>query len=135
MPVNDKKEVWSKKILFCFGFAYMWSFGASFKTSVSRQLDNMMREFFSRLQIPTADTVYEYYFNEKEMRFLHWNKIVPAFQYDPKLPFFSLLVPTVDTVRYSTLLEMLVSINKPVFFTGNTGVGKSIIIQKYITLN
>ncbi len=30
---------------------------------------------------------------------------------------------------------MLVSINKPVFFTGNTGVGKSIILQKYIALN
>jgi len=79
VPINDKKEVWSKKILFCFGFAYMWAFGSSFKTTVSRQLDNMMREFFSRLQIPTADTVYEYYFNEKEMRFWHWNKIVPQF--------------------------------------------------------
>ena len=53
---------------------------------------------------------------------------MPAFEYDSKLPFFSLLVPTVDTVRYSTLLEMLVSINKAVFFTGNTGVGKSIIL-------
>jgi len=44
-------------------------------------------------------------------------------------------VPTVDTVRYTALLEMLVSINKPVFFTGNTGVGKSIILSKYISLN
>lgn len=49
VPINDKKEVWAKKINFYFGFAYIWAFGASFKPSVSRFLDNMMREFFGRL--------------------------------------------------------------------------------------
>ena len=53
---------------------------------------------------------------------------MPNFIYDPKVPFFSLMVPTVETVRYTTLLEMLLSIGKPVFFTGSTGVGKSVII-------
>jgi dynein heavy chain len=48
--------------------------------------------------------------------------------YDPKLPFFSIVVPTVETVRYTTILDMLVSVGKPVFFTGSTGVGKSIIV-------
>ncbi len=60
---------------------------------------------------------------------------MPEFVYDPKLPFFSIMVPTVETVRYSTVLEMLVQVNKPVFFTGATGVGKSIIVQNYITQN
>ena len=45
------------------------------------------------------------------------------------------MVPTVETVRYTTLLEMLLSIGKPVFFTGSTGVGKSVIIQNYISAN
>jgi dynein heavy chain len=94
-----------------------------------------MRDFFGKLHIPMSETVFEYYFSEKEMKFQHWNKLVQPFEYDPKLPFFSLLVPTVDTVRYATLLEMLVSINKAVFFTGNTGVGKSIIVQKFLSLN
>ena len=135
IPIHDKKEVWLKKLNFCFGFAFIWAFGASFKQTVIRQLDNMMRDFFGKLHIPMSETVFEYYFSDKEMKFQHWNKILPAFEYDPKLPFFSLLVPTVDTVRFSTLLEMLVSINKPVFFTGNTGVGKSIILQKYLSIN
>jgi len=59
---------------------------------------------------------------------VHWSRIVPAFTYDPKMPFFSLMVPTVETVRYTTLLEMLGIIGKPVFLTGSTGVGKSVII-------
>lgn len=95
----------------------------------------MLRDFFSKLHIHPSDTVFEYYFHEKEMRFYHWSKIVPTFEYDAKTPFFQLLVPTVDTVRYTTILDMLVSINKHVFFTGNTGVGKSIIVSKYISSN
>jgi dynein heavy chain len=53
--------------------------------------------------------------------------------YDPKLPFFSMVVPTVETVRYTTILDMLVSVGKPVFFTGSTGVGKSIIVQNFLS--
>jgi len=49
VPIHDKKDVWAKKILFSFGFSYIWAFGASFKASVSRFLDNMLREFFGRL--------------------------------------------------------------------------------------
>lgn len=108
IPLQEKKEVWAKKINFYFGFSFIWAFGASFKSSAARYLDNMLRDFFGKLHIPVSETVFEYYFNEKEQKFVHWNKIVPTFTYDPKLPFFSLLVPTVDTVRYSTLLDMLV---------------------------
>lgn len=95
----------------------------------------MFREFLKTVHFPPAETVFEYFYIDKEQKYIHWNKIVPAFEYDAKLPFFSLLVPTVDTVRYSTILDMLVHIQKPVFFTGSTGVGKSIIMQNYITNN
>ena len=92
----------------------------------------MLRDFFAKLHFPGAETVLEYFYHEKEAKIIHWERQVPQFEYDPKTPFFSLLVPTVDTVRYTALLDMLVQIGKPVFFTGNTGVGKSIIMQKYI---
>lgn len=41
-----------------------------------------------------------------------------------QVPYFDLLVPTVDTVRFGFLLEKLVSIERSVLFTGMTGVGK-----------
>jgi dynein heavy chain len=69
------------------------------------------------------------------MKFVHWNKVVPTFDFDVTAPFFALQVPTVDTVRYSAILEMLLEINKGTFFTGETGVGKSVIIQNYIANN
>lgn len=53
-----------------------------------------------------------------------WDKIIPSFVYDPEVPYFDLLVPTVDTVRYGYLMESLLNIRYSVLFTGTTGVGK-----------
>jgi len=62
--------------------------------------------------------------------------MVPQFVYPSvPTPFFSLVVPTVDTLRYSSHLKMLVKISKPVYLTGETGTGKSMIVQDFITEN
>lgn len=39
-------------------------------------------------------------------------------------PYFDILVPTVDTVRFGYLMEKLLSAKRPVLYTGTTGVGK-----------
>ena len=41
-----------------------------------------------------------------------------------EIPFFDMLVPTMDTVRFGYLMERLLSVNRSVLFTGGTGVGK-----------
>lgn len=48
--------------------------------------------------------------------------------YEKDSTYFSLLVPTIDTVRNAQCLEYLLEKEKPTFFTGITGVGKSVII-------
>lgn len=53
-----------------------------------------------------------------------WEKIIPSFKYSADIPYFDLLVPTVDTVRYGFMMEKLLAINRSVMFTGTTGVGK-----------
>lgn len=53
-----------------------------------------------------------------------WERIMPHFRYDQDVPFFEMLVPTVDTVRFGYLMEKLISVNRSVLFTGTTGVGK-----------
>lgn len=45
-------------------------------------------------------------------------------RYNNEIPFFEMLVPTVDTVRYGYLMEKLLSVGHSVLFTGITGVGK-----------
>lgn len=44
-------------------------------------------------------------------------------------------MPTIDSVSYTKILSHLTGIEKRTFFTGSTGVGKSIIIQEFIQQN
>jgi len=53
-----------------------------------------------------------------------WEKVIPGFKYSKETPFFEMVVPTVDTVRYGYLLEKLLAVKQSVLYTGNTGVGK-----------
>ena len=59
--------------------------------------------------------------NIKTRRLDLWVKLMPTFTYDEEVPFFEILVPTVDTVRFGYLMQKLISVNKAVFFTGGTG--------------
>ena len=59
--------------------------------------------------------------------FRAWKLIVPSFEFDPSVQFFSLFVPTIDTVRYSFLMQVAYDAMNPIFFTGITGTGKSAI--------
>lgn len=58
---------------------------------------------------PTSGTVFDYYVDLKGTRgsdLRSWSDSMPSFQYDKRKPYFGMLVPTLDTVRYSFLLEV-----------------------------
>jgi dynein heavy chain len=61
------------------------------------------------------------------MDYTPWTTNMPKFEYRKDKSFFELVVPTKDTVRFSWLLRMQILNGNPVFLTGITGVGKSII--------
>ena len=70
--------------------------------------------------LPSID-LWELYVNVQEHRLDFWTDIMPEFVYDSEMPFFDILVPTIDTVRFGYLMKKLIEINKPVFLTGDTG--------------
>lgn len=75
-------------------------------------------------QIPTSGDLWSVYIDFDIRRLEHWERIIPAFKYNNTIPFFEMLVPTTDTVRYGFLMEKLLAVRHSVLFTGITGVGK-----------
>uniref|UniRef100_A0A8D3C858 Dynein, axonemal, heavy chain 6 n=1 Tax=Scophthalmus maximus TaxID=52904 RepID=A0A8D3C858_SCOMX len=74
-------------------------------------------------------TMWSVYMNFNQKRLETWEAIIPSFHYDIEQPFFEMLVPTTDTVRYGYLMEKLLSVQRSVLFTGDTGVGKSVVAR------
>ncbi|VVC96958.1 unnamed protein product [Leptidea sinapis] len=72
------------------------------------------------------------YMDTKHRKLKVWAEIIPEFLYDCNKPFFETLVPTIDTVRYGYLFQKLLGAGKPVMFTGNTGVGKTVIAAEIL---
>lgn len=71
---------------------------------------------------------------KKEKVFKPWASKVVPFVYDKEASFFDLMVPTVDTTKYAYLLEILMALRYPMFYTGNTGVGKSAMIANQLAV-
>ena len=50
----------------------------------------------------------------------------------PEAKFYEILVPTVDTVRATWLLKLMVETRKPVVLIGETGTSKTATIANYL---
>lgn len=129
---KGKREEKQKLINSIFVWCYAWGLGGALDQFGKERLDDCIKDEFKNIKIPTANTVFDFYYDasKKDPAFIAWSEKVPQFEYNPALPYFQLMVPTVDTCRFAFMLEMLYCYSsKPIFFTGVSGVGKSVIIQ------
>lgn len=113
-----------------FVFCYVWSIGGNLVESCQDIYDTFIREVFqdnTEVRLPAAGDMFGYFVDLESRRYEPWEKIIPAFKYDPEIPYFDLLVPTADTIRFGYLMEKLLVVKHSVLYTGTTGVGKSVI--------
>ncbi|XP_033627732.1 dynein heavy chain 10, axonemal-like [Asterias rubens] len=78
------------------------------------------------------DSIYEYFFDQEKKKWIPWSRLVPKYIHDPERKFYEILVPTLDTVRNTWLLELMVHTKQPVLFVGDTGTSKTATIQDFL---
>ncbi|XP_076449948.1 dynein axonemal heavy chain 7-like [Babylonia areolata] len=83
---------------------------------------------------PPRGKVFDYMFlNEGAGKWILWSEHIKDSPPIPKdATFHEIIVPTVDTVRYTYLMDMLVQHQKPCLFVGPTGTGKSCYITDFL---
>jgi len=121
-PVDDLKVL----IELVFAFSFAWSVGGALDADGSKAFSKYCMELFVNVRPPVS--FLDSFVDIREKAWKSWDAIIPPFEFDAKQPYFSMLVPTIDTLRYQTLLDTLLGVEKAVFFTGLSGVGKSVII-------
>lgn len=121
--VTDNSIVY-KYICQSFIFSYLWSMGSNLNDSSQSKFEDLVFKQFkdtSEAAISSEIKLLDVYLNTENKTFENWNSIVPNFVYNADVPYFELLVPTVDSIRYSYVMQRLVEMNQPVMLTGITG--------------
>jgi dynein heavy chain len=106
-----------------FVFSYVWTIGGNVAQSSQDVFDEFARRLFDTLiTIPPSGLVYDYYVNYEDRMLHSWDEQVPRFLYSREIPYFQMIVPTADTIRYTFILETLIRSNRPVLLNGLTGM-------------
>ncbi|XP_061138372.1 dynein axonemal heavy chain 2 [Syngnathus typhle] len=111
-----------------FTFSLIWSICASVNEEGRKKMDTFLRELDGTF--PIKDTVYEYYVDTKSKSWAPFeNKLPKGWRFNPNAPFYKIMVPTVDTVRYNFLVTAMVNAQYPVLLSGPVGTGKTSVIH------
>ena len=62
--------------------------------------------------------MYDYLFDQESCDWVHWMSTVPSQELTPSLSFNEIIVQTIDTVRYSHLMRLLITHYHHTLFTG-----------------
>ena len=126
-----------KYITHVFAYAMAWSFGGIITDETRGDFDTFLREMFERkINYPARRTLFDYSLDIKGTQFISWHEITEQQAEKEKESgqiSKSGIVPTSDTVRFSSILLSLIKQKRPVLFLGESGCGKTSIIQN--TLN
>lgn len=115
-------------------FAIIWSLGANLFDDSRRNFNRFMKSRINEIDcdFPDEGQVFDYGIDPTTHSFEQWSERIPKFEYNPDASFFSILVPTSDTVKYKFMLDTLLSHDHNVLISGDTGVGKSVIASDYL---
>ncbi|XP_012497096.1 PREDICTED: dynein heavy chain 7, axonemal [Propithecus coquereli] len=142
-----------------FLFSLIWSIGASCTDDDRLKFDKILRELMEgpisdltrnrfkiqsgteytsskALTVPFPDkgTIYDYQFITEGIG--KWEQWIKKLEVAPPIPrdvlFNEIIVPTLDTIRYSALMGLLTTHQKPSIFVGPTGTGKSVYIINFL---
>ncbi|XP_031370853.1 dynein heavy chain 2, axonemal [Apis dorsata] len=111
-----------------FIFCLVWSICATVNEESRFRVDNFIREIEGTF--PLRDTVYEYFVDSRLRMFVSWEERLPSIWKIPAdTPFYKIVVPTVDTIRYEFVTSYLLRNQFPIMLLGPVGTGKTSVVQ------
>ncbi|KAK3792441.1 hypothetical protein RRG08_045982, partial [Elysia crispata] len=124
--------------------ALVWSIGATLVEDSRLQFDAYLKYLASMNiimdekklapsgELPGHMTLYDFLFDVKKKKWIPWSNLVPTYVHDVDRKFYDILVPTVETVRSTWLLDLMVKIRRSVVMIGETGTSKTATILDYL---
>uniref|UniRef100_A0A5F8HDR2 Dynein axonemal heavy chain 12 n=1 Tax=Monodelphis domestica TaxID=13616 RepID=A0A5F8HDR2_MONDO len=104
---------------------------SSLKDPLSRpENQELLQELFDWLTFPALRLRLKKCKLKNRGRWVPWNELIKTGTYgDKKIKIQEIIVPTMDTIRYTFLMDLCLRNEKPILFVGPTGTGKSVYVK------
>lgn len=137
-----------------FFFSLVWSIGVTCdnRSTFDTWLRDAMAQNMVSMPFPENGTVYDYrlrddgtfdpfqqvdddddddkaHSKKNTLSWQPWSAYLDTFSVDPKEDFSNIIVPTVDTISYSYIIEKLTTNAKPLLVVGATGTTKTLTVS------
>jgi len=130
IDVSDEAN-YLRMIELWFTFCVVWSIGGALDEASRAKFDVFLRDL--EAQFPPLQTCFEYYVDGNKKEWMLWEeKVNNAWRPPAHTPFFKILVPTLDTVRYQFLLSSLIKNRHNTLVCGVTGTGKTAAVESLL---
>jgi dynein heavy chain len=116
-----------------FMFAVAWSLMATVDENSSSKLDQFVANLFPPIDLPRGSLFDSFLdLRERDSEWKKWESLELQFEYQPSMRWTEILVPTVNTKRYSNLVRRSIETKYPIYLSGVTGTGKTVICQNIL---
>ena len=129
---QDQLGRYKKWIIMCFALAMVWGCFGCVNNKGCPRVESFIRNKFNEIKLESSQVVMENYYDFERHDYVKFSTENYPFKYTKAMPFSSIYVPTIDSLRYSFILETLLNLRGNVYVTGETGTGKTAIIQNII---
>ena len=122
-----------------FNYAMIWALGVTTNEEGRKKFDQFLRESMKkkclekRFLVPEEGTVYEFLFDVDKGSWIPWTNTIPNYDVPNGSSYTDIIVPTIDSIRNSYIIRLLLKSNKHVITSGPTGTGKTVNIMDLIS--
>uniref|UniRef100_A0A8C7MDM0 Dynein axonemal heavy chain 12 n=1 Tax=Oncorhynchus kisutch TaxID=8019 RepID=A0A8C7MDM0_ONCKI len=124
-----------------FAFSLVWSVGGSCDTDSRKRFDEYLRDIIlgkaDNHPIPASVSKWECPHDEKGLVYDYYYEVcnIPLVNKASNTKVQDIIVPTIDTVRYTYLMDLCIDYGVPLLFVGPTGTGKSVYVKEKLMNN
>ncbi len=153
VPQEELDDV-EKEIDKIFIYSLIWSVCCTSTLEGRAKFNTYIKELMAnqKFEFPADGTIYDYRYSLKSARWVQWMEGLPPLEFDGKVEYSEIVVPTIDSVRMKHIIKELIinnravadetaqSIgqvinNKPVLTPGPTGTGKTVNLVELLSKN
>ncbi|KAJ3368393.1 Dynein heavy chain 1, axonemal [Kappamyces sp. JEL0680] len=118
-----------------FIFSLIWSIGVTTDTAGRQKFDSWLRDVMkqksSQIPLPSSGSVYDFVYTYQSRQWVTWMQHATQMESESgKTAGSGMIISTMDTIRNSYLIDLLLNNGHHILCTGATGTGKSVTIQQ-----